>query len=420
MKKAIVILSLCVFSLSAQARAAQQDPLKDSIHNYLKDYQVLINYLYGNVVQGDRMRVGDPNKMFQNLAFLHMSEVIDLIVSGKLDECCYHSTPAVYSQYANATTAQILSGATIYNPGTGTDFKIPSYLGVQMFQLLQQMNIVAGDLAPSADLFNNISLTLMQDLSLFGYVSPESMLGQLIWGWSYIDTVHSSLEPSFKDYYIYGCVVCDGAGFYDTHDLYHTNPNTGNLYYDEIVTPSNLPKTYEWLQQQAASQGERPPLQSSIGLTFQGQAEDTEQTLSDGVIYPTHCHQAEELYFALDPMQLSKVYGSTILEGSNGYTYDTDSYGIGAINYLNLPIQFMPDLSSQFPQNFMTLRNGDIIYNESLAYHAFNAGRRFQFTQWSRLTWPQEGTYFPLNGGPNPPPGVQCAAKPSVTRATSK
>ena len=111
-------------------------------------------------------------------------------------------------------------------------------------------------------------------------------------------------------------------------------------------------------------------------------------------------------------MEASRAAKSLILEGKNGYTYDTSSYGTGPVNYSNLPINFVADLSSQFPGNFMTAKNGDIIYNESLYYHAFNAGERFQFTQWARLTWPKEGTYFPLNGGPQPPSGVECIAKP--------
>ena len=410
-RKLAFIFSVMMFACPVQANV---DDLKSQIHFYLESYKGILSDLHRKPPLADRLRVGEVGKLQGNIAFLHMMEVIDLITEGKLDECCFHSPPATYKQYANATTAEVLRGATIPNPGSEVPFTIPSYLGTQMSQLIDQTTIVAEQLPVGSrglDAYDVIALQIMVAITQNG--SQGNIFNNLVWGWSYIDKQHSSLESSFKDYYIYACVVCDGAGFYDTHDLYNINPKTGNSYYEEIVTAENLPQTWNWLQSLAREQGSRPPLQPSIGLTLQGQAQDTEKKLDPSVIYPTHCHRAQELYFGLDPMQVSKAAASKILSGHNGYDYDTDSYGIGGFNLLNLPIEFRADLSSQFPKDFMTVRNADVIYNESVAYHAFNAGRRFQFTQWSRLTWPQEGTYFPFNGGPQPPSGVTCATKPS-------
>lgn len=404
-----------VFALWACALPAQAD-LKGNVINYLKMYnQFIVQAIEGNFPDESRVAVGNPTTLANTISLRHMYEVINVIASGQLDDCCFRSPPDVYKNYANAKTEQVIQATTITNPGSSEPFQIPSYLGTQMKELVQQFTIVAQKLPPTAtglDKYDGFAIEIMQSLARDGTDSESNIFTNLMWGWSYIDSAHSELEESFKDYYIYACIVCDGAGYYNTAGLYTTNTKTGNLYYDDIVTPGNFPHTYNWLQDQAKYQGSRPPLQSSIGLTMQGQAKETETLLTAGVIYPAHCHQAEELYFALDPMQVSKAARSDILKGLNGYAYDTYSYGIGPVNHLNKPIKFSSDLSKEFPTYFMQLKNGDIVYNASTYYHAFNAGARFQFTQWARLTWPQEGTYFPFNGGPQPPSGVTCFPKP--------
>jgi len=409
MKKLILVCILCVYALPAQA------DLKGNVFNYLETYKGFIdNVRAGKFPNLSRVIVGAPTSLTNNLALLHMSEVIDVITTGTMNDCCFRSPPDVYENYANAKTEQVIKATTITNPGSATPFQIPSYLGTQMGELVQQFSIVAASLPTTStglDEYDAFAIEIMRSLAQDEGSSASNIFSNLMWGWSYIDSAHSELKESFKDYYIYACIVCDGAGFFNTAGLYTTNTVTGRLYYDDIVTPANFPASYAWLQK-LTGQGPKPPLQASIGLTLQGQAKETERLLTAGVIYPAHCHQAEELYFGLDPMGVSKTAQSDILKGLNGYEYDTKSYGIGPINYSGLKIKFSSDLSSQFPHNFMPVKNGDIIYNASTYYHAFNAGARFQFTQWARLTWPQEGTYFPFNGGPQPPAGVECLPKP--------
>lgn len=410
MKKLILVCALWACALPVQA------DLKSNVFSYLKAYQGFIDDVLTNGFDNPaRVAVGKPTSLTESTGLVHMYEVIGVITSGQMNDCCFRSPPDVYENYANAKTEQVMKATTITNPGSEEPFQIPSYLGTQMYELARQFSAVAQGLPSTAtglDKYDGFAIQIMQSLARDGTDDESNIFGNLLWGWSYIDSAHSELKDSFKDYYIYACIVCDGAGYYNTAGLYTTNTMTGKLYYDEIVTVDNFPLTYTWLHDKAEHQGMRPPLQSSIGLTLQGQAKETEGTLSAGVIYPAHCHQAEELYFALDPMGVSKTAGSDILKDSNGYGYDTDSYGIGPINYSGIPIKFEPDLSGQFPQYFMKIKNGDIIYNASTYYHAFNAGARFQFTQWARLTWPQEGTYFPLNGGPQPPAGVVCQSAP--------
>lgn len=405
MKKLILVCALWVCALPVQA------DLKSNVMDYLKAYQGFIDDVRTKgFTNPARVAVGKPTSLTTSMGLAHMSEVIGVINDGKMNDCCFRSPPDVYENYANAKTEQVIKATTITNPGSQEPFQIPSYLGTQMEELVTQFSIVAASLPTTStglDEYDGYAIEILQSLARDGSGSESNVFSNLMWGWSYIDSVHSELKESFKDYYIYACIVCDGAGYFNTAGLYTTNTLTGKLYYDEIVTPGNFPATYTWLMDQK-NQGLRPPLQSSIGLTLQGQAKETERTLSPGVIYPAHCHQAEELYFALDPMGVSKAASSDILNGLNGYDYYTDSYGIGPINYGGLPFKFESDISYQFPNYFMKIKNGDIIYNASTYYHAFNAGERFQFTQWARLTWPQEGTYFPFNGGPQPPAGVVC------------
>ena len=257
----------------------------------------------------------------------------------------------------------MLTGGQI--PGPGGMFQMPTNISVAAKLLFEE--IAALDAMPvesiSNDFHNLLSYILFKNLDPMGETNPDNLFGSLVWGWSYLDNSHKELDKSFSTYYMYACIACNGAGFYDTSEINHS----------EIVTRENLPLSYDWL---VNTYGQDAPLQISIGLTLQPQWENYEHTLSGPPIYPAHCHRAEELYMALDPIALAAAGNWDGLNQSPWHGTDTSSYGTGPVTQHHLPVMWEKDMSSQLPAAYEKLTNGDLVYNAELFLHSFHPGER--------------------------------------------
>ena len=360
---------------------------------------------------GDTVYVGALEEVQGNRAWLHGYEVTRLVSTGKLDACCWRATPAKYQGLVSATSAQVSAGASVPNPAGGT-FTIPAGQKQIFSNLIELMDTLNSDSRPYDPAIHLIYPTLnweflFNSALISGHAQKNSVMDKLIWTYSYVNL--SFLKPQFKNYYSFACVLCYDAGFYDLRGLYNTNKATGKPYYDGIITPANLPLTYSWLINRfkryysGTPFNGNPPPQLSMGPTFQGKAASAIGKLDDAGIYPVHCHQAQEVYFALDPLNYSKLSPQGAIP-TPGITLETESYYIGHINTWDKFPVWQADMSSQFPGNYIKTPGANIIYNRPRAYHSMHAGKVSQFTTWARLTRPEEGTYFPLNDPKKPHP----------------
>ncbi len=349
-KKSLILLcAFCVGIFSTQVVYGKKPPrkivpgqeenVKEATKSYLKDYGAFAQNLY-NFGAGTRLKIGVHSDIENNLSILHLYEMGELIANGDLDACCWRYPGARYSTYAYGTTQQVIDGATVPNPGVpGGQFKIPDNYGAQMDSALGQLRQTARELDPSqivpsgGDVYDEVTFKLMQDIAVGatqpGHIPPGTFLASLDWGFSYLSQayVSANFPTTFTHYYSWTCIACLGGGLYDTNGLFQTNPDTGQLYYYDVITAAKLPNTYTWLQSlpKPAGYPEVPP-QISIGLTMQGQTADQPGGQRvPGPTYGTHCHKGEELYVPLDAMSLTKKIGSTILQGQPGYTYSTDT-----------------------------------------------------------------------------------------------
>ena len=100
MKKYLLLLVIIVWQPAFAASS-------ENVKGYLETYSLLIQSLANSAEDpGNRTKVGSRSAMYQNPAFLHMIDVINLIKQGKLDDCCFHPEPNRYTDFANATTHQ--------------------------------------------------------------------------------------------------------------------------------------------------------------------------------------------------------------------------------------------------------------------------------------------------------------------------
>ena len=359
----------------------------------------------------DTIYIGAYDEVQGNKAWLHGYEVTALVSSGKLDACCWRDTPARYKNLVSATSNDILTrGTAVLNPATGKFFQIPTGQRVTLTNLIAQMNTLNASYEPVIDSrYTTLNWEfLLNRVLISGHTQKNSVMDKLVWTFSYVNL--SFLKSQFKNYYTFACVLCYDAGFYDLRGLYNTNKATGKPYYDGIVTPANLPLTYTWLINRfkqyysGAPFNGNPPPQLSMGPTLQGKPVAAAGQLEDAGIYPVHCHQAQEVYFPVDPMNYSKLSAQGTIFGYPGSKINTNSYFIGHINKWGKFPVWQADMSSQFPGKYISTPGANIVYNRPRAYHSMHAGKIAQFTAWARLTRPEEGTYFPLNDPKKPHP----------------
>ena len=418
LKKLLTLLIVGFLSMQPASALTLQEQIKD----YLKRYMNFLEEVQTANLNNYRMAVGDRTKLQSSDGLKHAIEVIKLVDSGALDQCCWSETPVTTPTYINFTTPEIIAGLTKPNPAYPNPsdpkhmFKVPENYAKQMQSVISQLRAVVINIPTGnvPDQFDRLGRDIMGGIRN----GDDEFISKLVWGYSYVNPDHPGLLDSFTHYYLFACVLCDKAGFYDTSKLFNKIPGSAHTYYEQIVTPENFPNTYHWLNNSGFEivDGIGPRLQPDVGLTMEGQLADQPPPvdfLDIGAIYPTHCHQAEELYFILDPMKLTKNIGSDLLKDQEGYTYSTNSYAAGIPNHDNLVPEFQTGMGGQLLMGkYKEVSHGDLVYNTSTAYHSLHPGRRFQFAQWARLTHPDEGTYFPLNQGPQPPTGVTCSATP--------
>lgn len=412
----------------------------------------------------DRVVVGDPSLLQGNMALLHAQEVAQIIndTAGEgaqlMEECCWRPQPSVYSNFVVATTQDILSTGNnlpfvfppeqLYNPDDAPDLKgpsrdlgrpmigIPTTFGEHMVSVFSQMVRIRDNFSIPAQLdgMDRFTYEWMSTLTTgipagFNFTSdklpPDSLASRLVWNWSYEGKKYRqyregegsySAHPNayldnFRDYYSWACVVCLGAGFYDTLGMYDQQADgtyTANEYYTAIVSLLSQDQQ-TWLANQFAegfrnanNTADAPPLQVSLGLTMQSQQTNNPTTVDSDATYGTHCHSAAEVYIPIDAMALDKKYvGNVFDSGDEGHDYVTDSYMAGYPNTSDATPTFgdFTSMQSQVDSNltaaYTTVTNGDLIYWDKLLEHSMFPGQRFQFSAWARIDRPWEGTYFP-------------------------
>ena len=87
-KEFFLLIFLSVVVCSASADTSSSGSLNGNVKEYLASYYALLD----NVYMGDethRLKVGDSILSIGNPAITHMMEVIIMINSGLLDECCW-------------------------------------------------------------------------------------------------------------------------------------------------------------------------------------------------------------------------------------------------------------------------------------------------------------------------------------------
>lgn len=396
-----ILLNLSLISY-VHADLSSSGPLNGNVKDYLAAYYALLD----NVYMGDethRVKVGDSSLTTGNPAITHMMEVIVMINAGLLDECCWRGEQTTYADYyVAATTNEVLNQTTVPNPGYPVwdtwrnTFTAPDVYADVMASYLAELVTVSGvslqSLPEGLDAVDYVSLDIMHKLAA-DMSTNNGLMDNIYWHFSYTGSAFRYFSGGFKNHYAWACIVCEGAGYYDTSLLHQTKPGTSSTYYDLLVTSEYLPNSYDWLQ---ARPGDKPDLQVSIGLTLQVSA-DQSLTVGDDLhgpsTYPVHNHGSEELYFFLNPYTWSQTR-----------TDNTNSYVAGAINTDNLVPVFGEDMASQVVsvnnRTFQEVGNADIAYNGTWVYHAMHPGKYAQISAWSRLTHPEEGTFFPFNDMP--------------------
>ena len=335
LKKRIFLISFFgVMVCYASADTSSSGPLNGNVKEYLVSYYLLLD----NVYMGDethRLKVGDSTLSVGNPAIKHMMEVIIMINSGLLHECCWRGEQTNYADYfVVANTDQVLNQTPVSNPSYpdwdtwNNVFVAPvSYADVMASYLaeLARVNAISLLSVPdNLDAVDYISLNMMHKLAS-DIRTGNGLMDNIFWHFSYTGQEYIYFSEDFKSNYAWACLVCEGAGYYDTSLLHQTKPGTSSTYYDLLVTRDNLPHSYDWLQQRP---GDKPDLQVSIGHTLQAsadQSQGTEGDLHGDSTYPVHNHAGEELYFFLNPYRWSQTR-----------TDNTNSYVASAVNADNL------------------------------------------------------------------------------------
>jgi hypothetical protein len=442
-----VLLTTTIAISSTAANATAQQDVKDYIEVYVEMLQHVKDHQSSNA---NYLISGDYNDL--NGAQLTAAiEVLQLVVDGDLDTCCWTgnsdgtlgNAPNVYGGMPS------VSGADLMNLSINTQYNYTRYNGNSSW--LSTGTATKSDyiaMKELLDIANNIPYyspwmtTNAKKMKYYEHKLGNNLIDIweiLKWGFSYADSDlynDSDLQFDFRARYAFACVVCFGAGFYDTSLLHNLTDDTSGKLIDAVATSEYTTvfnklssTTRAWMNgtnkqddkqyPNSVDWNGKAPLQVSTGPTIQTSLASTRGNRnSDKHIYPTHCHGSTELYKVLNPMRIIERRGTAAQR--------TDS--IAALPYtLNNsddPYSYISHFDTvTFVKNMYTTwlnRNnagpyfdsfewtgqvangiGTMFYNGERDYHSMHNGRWIQFTQWSRLTSPAEGTYFPKHTAPN-------------------
>lgn len=286
-----------------------------------------------------------------------------------MEQCCWRPAQATYSSFMVGSTQQVLDSVKgdvrLPNPGDmpvlsnrwssnvndlvgfAADYGRPTMLvprafGQSMSDLIRQISIVMHyNYAGKGDAMDVFSYDWMRALysgaqpqqegvSTPEYFDPvnqklgsDSIFANLLWNWSYQIKKYrdyreslgdytdvgdpNAYVDSFRDFYNWSCVVCLGAGFYDTLGMYDLVDGVyrANAYYTAIVGLLSDDQQ-AWLSEQYAegfrnndNTADAAPLQVSLGLTMQSQTNDHPGDITYPDVtatYGAHCHSAAEDY----------------------------------------------------------------------------------------------------------------------------
>ncbi len=433
MKKIVVMLIavLCLSSLSSNVHANLQQNIKNHLHHYRNLLILIRDYKATNE---SYLLSGDYDEL--NTVQLQAAiEVLKLIYDGELDSCCWTGgTPNQYANFASLSTTEVVAGQsttyTMHSGHIGTftadDATRYDFVGIEGILLYLRNNInnnVYSGVNTHPDRIKRWELVLAKSL--------HNIWDDLVWAFSYVDDTlytHPDITPEFRKHYAFACIVCFGAGFYDT-SLLHTK--NGNSYTAKPAWHTIYNKlsaaTQQWMNTQADNQYPKSstwngsaPLQISMGPTFQGVAVSSYGTQNlKARIYPAHCHGATELYKTLDPVAMIRDKGTAndkqavnmLLPYSHNYTLDVNTFvtNFGVTPFISdmYPVWYGRNIGGAYHNSYKETGIGSLFYNESRDYHSTHSGRWMQLTQWARLTSPEEGTSYPLHGI-NPIPNESC------------
>tara|TARA_B110000908_G_scaffold98495_1_gene116272 strand:+ start:64 stop:1542 length:1479 start_codon:yes stop_codon:yes gene_type:complete len=434
--------------------------MKSNVDQLILEHGNQLGSLSEYIISDERIKFGGRDKVINNNALKHAREVATIINDKNgggaklMEDCCWRPQPATYSNFitspveklfiANDPT-KIINLVNPSDPGRRL-MKIPSNLGSSMLSVFNQMRKVSDGYnglnqgqqgLDNMDLFTYrwmkaLTAGIPKTLDLETDAMPvDSIISKLTWNWSYelekyrqyreggltsnAGTLHTLPYPdafrdTFRDNYNWACIVCAGAGFYDTTGMYTLNSEgnyIANSFYTQVVNKLSATQKV-WLAKQYdegfkhADGSSAPPLQVSLGLTMQSQSVNNPSTPDTEATYGTHCHSAQEVYIPIDPMGYDKKMNRNVLKNEEGSAYNTNSYMAGLHGSDNL----VPSLSSfrnmqdqiklqGSKKTYTELKNGDVVYWDKYNKHSMHPGKRFQFAAWARIDRPYEGTFFP-------------------------
>jgi hypothetical protein len=451
--------SLATFSTGAIASTQSE------IKNYLTTYKEMLTHIRDKQTYNNVHLLSGSYSELNTAQLTAAIEVLQLVVNGNLDTCCWTggpngttsdgtaNSPASYGGMPRVTGQSIIDTANIqynYTKSNGNSSWIT--LGTNQkddYRAMKDIMDVAYAIPYSSawNVENSSGKLKYFEHKLSDRLRP--LWNDLVWGFSYADSsIYSDadLKFDFRSRYAFACLVCFGAGFYDTSKL-HTRTGTAPNYtytatsayttiYNMLTTGTKnwmgtqhgnqYPDSNNWAGPAGQSLIDGTPLQVSTGPTWQASVGSTRGNNShDTHVYPTHCHGSTELYKTLDPMLITQAIGTaaqnTTAESKLPYTVSgngkyVSSYisNFGTVSFVkNMYNTWYNDTSPRtaFKWTGGTANVGAMFFNGERDYHAMHNGRWVQLTQWSRLTSPAEGTFFPkhsTNINPSSPNGDGC------------
>lgn len=335
MKRHIPILMsfLLLFTFSISASANQ---LQTNVKKYISTYALFLNQLIAQRGTSENFLISGSYNDLAGPQLQAAAEVATLIAQGEFDACCWvGNTPATYAEFASIDGGAIIAGgsSTTYpkhSGGTATFTTDPTLS--QDYNAMSVLLQTASSLdnayrgggfgeADHPDRLKWLEQQIIKDLA--------PLWDELWWAFSYADDSllpDPILTPEFRNHYAFACVVCFGAGFYDTSRLHIKRPNgsyTATQEYDRIVNLLS-PEVHNWMNIQAGQQYPRSinwngkaPIQLSTGPTWQSSTAAVRGNRSDSKhMYPTHCHGSTELYKSLRPYAIILEHGSALDKAS--------------------------------------------------------------------------------------------------------
>ncbi len=453
----LIVMSTMLFAtFSTNTFAA---PSLADVKSYLGTYKDMLIHIRDYQSTADVHLLSGDYTDLKSAQLTAAIEVLQLIQNGEFDSCCWlkgpGNTPTEYSGMPSISGSAMMTTSNpsdnyVRHDGATHTFTMGSNHTDDYRSLKDIMDVAWG--VPYQYSNSNTSEERMKRFEHILQDKLRWLWDDLVWSFSYVDSslyTDADLTWNFRSHYSFACIVCFGAGFYDTSKL-HTK--LGNTYYATSAYNTIYNKlstaTKNWMTSQASKQypntsiwaSNKPPIQLSTGPTWQTSVGSIRGNASySDHIYPTHCHGATELYKTLDPMQIIEDIGTstqltnakndlpytvsgnnyrvstyTSVFGTTNFTknmyprwqdrYNSGTSGFGSYKYIG------PSTLST-PNTVTGQLLGAMFYNGERDYHSMHNGRWAQLTQWARLTSPEEGTFFPLhttNLSPNKPNNLNC------------